>query len=1676
MGVLNQTRYLLQKNFIIKKRNKRETLQELLIPLWWTILLLVLKKALYKTGELPAVSDRQIPTVDIFKLVPRGNTSKSLVGYVTNGLSKASLTIELLKNSSQSEERYVEFNTTDSMLDYYRKYSESRGFKMGIEFTKGKNQGLAYTLRLSKKNFPKADNKLVGQQQCRDMSKLFILSDCQAYSYIVRKEAALQARIDAAITTIEANLSHYVVPNIEAQMMPKDSYTSSMQAFSLTSSIYLVLAFVPYITALLVSLVQEKEQKQKELMRIMGMSDLAYWLSWLFTYAIILFFSVLVLNAILVFGGSMGNSNYFVMVIIFFLYSISIIVVGFLMTPFFKVAKTAGTVASMLTTLLGLIAIPLILVDVARPVRWALSLFSPTAFAVLVSQASDSEGLHFQNLTTKGDFPPINYVIMLIVDIILYFLLALYFDAVIPAEYGQRRHPLFIFRLSFWKSCLFCAGKNGKAQTRKMSTLEWDRSEDIEAVHGDMERNKAISIHCLRKVFHGKEQDTVAVDGVSMYIYEGQITALLGHNGAGKTTLIALITGMVPVTDGYATVYGMDITDPNQMKEIRKLIGVCPQQNVIFDFMTVQEHLEFYYGLKGIAPNARDAKVTQLLKDIDLIHVKDTLSRNLSGGQKRKLCVGSALIGDPKVVVLDEPTSGMDPYSRRLMWTLLQEQSKNKAVVLTTHFMDEADILADYKAILSKGKVRCAGSSLFLKSRFGIGYHLNMALADNCDAEKLTEIVQSKVQGANVIRHHGRELAFTLPMEQVSNFPDLLQALEANSGGSEGCSAPLLGVTSYGVSMTTLEEVFLQLEDTNQETEGETDEFQSFEDGATTAPVSEGGQELNQQNLSRNSQKPLWKTKQQMLALLKIRWLTTLRSPLKIFFMILLPPIFLVVGLVLSTPSKRKDDANTPQSLVLNPELYLKPGGQESYATLALLQNATNHAIGYIMAYFAHYKVATELVASIADVLNSSLSKTYNLDFKIRQFPAAVNLSQSSPAGLTSSFLLRFNDTTVHSVPVGVNILGSVLHMNALKSLNQTLFPLETTLLSFPSLKPEWTFDSSSFFSVLMIGIAFVVIPGSFAIEVVALRQEKLRHILRVSGVSSSVYWLQFFIADAIIFLIPSTLLLILIPAFKVPSLTPAPAMVCLVVALLLFLPSAILFSYVFSFLFKKWEFAQSVMPQLYLYGSLVPWLVVSLVDMTSSENTAIIIHYVFTFLIPPYPVYGALYYIDRAYRVKSIEVAFQGGASKDVHMTAGDYFDWTKHNGIVASLIAPVFHTIVFSLLLYVLDQRDIGALSMKCSCTQSVECDCDSTEQQDEDVKQEKERIANVEASPTDLSSFSVVVKDLWKKFGSGIKSKTAVKGLSFGVERGEIFGLLGPNGAGKTSSLNMITTDFPPTKGKVYVAGYEISKHPMKAFEHMGYCPQADTLWNVVTVKEHLQLFARVRGIPWGDVNRVVDHYLSALRITEHADKRSKHISGGTKRKVCFANAMLGDPDLLLLDEPSSGMDPSARRFFWNTISKNVKGNCGAILTTHSMEEADALCSRVGIMVKGQLKCLGSTQHLKSTHGSGYTLEIKLAQTQASGLSSDDAMEQLHNYISQMLPGATRSEVFGGRVTYKVHREGVGALSVIFHQLEKGKETVGIEEYSFSQSTLEQVFLEFAREQDDERTGAGDAFETK
>merc|ERR1712136_498126 len=155
-----------------------------------------------------------------------------------------------------------------------------------------------------------------------------------------------------------------------------------------------------------------------------------------------------------------------------------------------------------------------------------------------------------------------------------------------------------------------------------------------------------------------------------------------------------------------------------------------------------------------------------------------------------------------------------------------------------------------------------------------------------------------------------------------------------------------------------------------------------------------------------------------------------------------------------------------------------------------------------------------------------------------------------------------------------------------------------------------------------------------------------------------------------------------------------------------------------------------------------------------------------------------------------------------------------------------------------------------------------------------------------------------------------------------------------------MKVITAEESPTYGRVQVAGHEIMSNQSEAFQALGYCPQHDALWRNITVREHLEAYAIIRGIEPSHINRVIELYMHGLQIEEHASKYAKDCSGGTRRKLSYALSMLGHPSIVLMDEPSTGMDPHSKRFLWNTISASFQGKRGAILTTHSMEEADAL----------------------------------------------------------------------------------------------------------------------------------------
>jgi ABC-type multidrug transport system ATPase subunit len=293
-------------------------------------------------------------------------------------------------------------------------------------------------------------------------------------------------------------------------------------------------------------------------------------------------------------------------------------------------------------------------------------------------------------------------------------------------------------------------------------------------------------------------------------------------------------------------------------------------------------------------------------------------------------------------------------------------------------------------------------------------------------------------------------------------------------------------------------------------------------------------------------------------------------------------------------------------------------------------------------------------------------------------------------------------------------------------------------------------------------------------------------------------------------------------------------------------------------------------------------------------------------------------------------------------------------------------------------------------------------------------------------------------------------AVRNNCFQVRRGECFGLLGANGAGKSTTLNMIIRHTVPSAGDARIMGHSVLDDFDAAAKHLGVVDQHNTLWDSLSAQDHLELFAMIRGCPRGEARALVDACLEDLELKPHAAKLSCDLSGGMKRKLCCAIALIGDPACVLLDEPSAGLDPVARRNLWNVLGATMSAR-GVVLTSHLMDEVTVLCDRISIMTKGTMRCLGTPQHLVDAYGRHY--ELTLVHT----LDADPA--KLDEFVhASFAKRSALDSVMQNRRTYLIDRDAVDVASA-FRSLEKRKKALGVDEYMFNQPSLEQVFLKFA-----------------
>jgi ABC-type multidrug transport system ATPase subunit len=271
--------------------------------------------------------------------------------------------------------------------------------------------------------------------------------------------------------------------------------------------------------------------------------------------------------------------------------------------------------------------------------------------------------------------------------------------------------------------------------------------------------------------------------------------------------------GIVPVNGGDALIYDESLTAPGGMDRIRSYMGVCPQFDVLWDELTGREHLEIYGQVKGLSAQQSRREARELLHSVKLEESASVTAGSYSGGMKRRLSVAIALLGNPKIVFLDEPTTGMDPINRRHVWDIIEAAKKGRAIILTTHSMEEADILGDRIAIMARGSIRCIGSSLRLKSKFGAGYCISVnispmsasassaSLAKGC-AARVKEFFMSNI-GLEPSDETKAYVQFLVPKSKEGDLPGFLELLKESSQE--------LGVTDLHVALTSLEEVFLSI-------------------------------------------------------------------------------------------------------------------------------------------------------------------------------------------------------------------------------------------------------------------------------------------------------------------------------------------------------------------------------------------------------------------------------------------------------------------------------------------------------------------------------------------------------------------------------------------------------------------------------------------------------------------------------------------------------------------------------------------------------------------------------------------------------------------------------------------------------------------------------------------------
>ncbi|XP_012588530.1 PREDICTED: ATP-binding cassette sub-family A member 9 isoform X2 [Condylura cristata] len=1597
-SVGQQTWALLCKNVLKKWRMKRETSLECFFSFLLVLFVFLFASDLHQVNDFP-----QLPAVDLGR-VDNFNDSNYVIAFAPESTTTQEIMNKVASAPFMKGKTVMGWPDEKSMDELDFNYSTDA---VRVIF----NDTFSYHLKFSwRGRIPKIKEHRDHSAHCQTIDEQIM---CEGSIFWEKGFVAFQAAINAAI--IEITTNHSVmeelmsVTGINMKLLPFVAQAGVMTDFFIFFCVISFSAFIYYVS---VNVAQER-QCVKSLMTMMGLRESAFWFSWGLMYAGFTFIMAMLMAFIVKSTQVIVLTGFVVVFILFLLYGLSLITLAFLVSVLVKKPFLTGLVVFLLIVFWGSLGFTVLYRHLPAFWEWTLCLLSPFAFTAGMAQFIHldydvNSNVHLES--TNKPYMIIATFFMLIFDALLYLVLTLYFDKILPTEYGHRHSPWFFLKSSFW----FQHKRVDHVTLENETDSNSSSNDSFEPVSPEFHGKEAIRIKNLKKEYEkGKHEKVEALKGLAFDIYEGQITAILGHSGAGKTTLLNILSGFLAPTSGSVTIYSHSLSETADLEAVSKLTGICPQFNVQFDFLTVRENLRLFAKVKGIQPQEVEQEVQRVLQNLEMENIQDILAQNLSGGQKRKLTFGIAILGDPQVLLLDEPTAGSDPLSRHCVWSLLKERKSDRVILFSTQFMDEADILADRKVFISNGKLKCAGSSLFLKQKWGIGYHLSLHLNEMCNPGSVTSLVKQHIPDAKLTAQSEEKLVYILPLGRTNKFPDLYRDLD------RCCNQ---GIENYGVSMTTLNEVFLKLEGKSAVDESGIGIWGKLQNDRTkdTGSLVELEQVLSSLNETKKAASGMSLWRQQLCAIAKIRFLKLKNEKKTLLTILLLLGISFCPQLLehLFYELYQKH-----YSWGLSPNMYfLSPGQQpEAPLTRLLVINKTGSSIDDFIHSLRRQNIALEVDASGTRIGPNEPS--YN---------GALTVSGDAK---DHRFSIACNTKRLNCFPVLMDIIS-----NGLLGIFNSSEHIQTDRSTYfeEHMSYEYGYLSNTFF---WIPVATCFTPY-IAMSSIGDYKNKAHTQLWISGLYPSAYWFGQALVD-----IPLYFLILLL--MQIMDYVFSPDEIIFIIQNLLiqilcsigYVSSLVFLTYVISFIFRNGRKNSGFWSFFFL---IVTVFSIVATDLNEYGFLGLVLC---TMLIPPFTMIGSLFIYS------------------EISPDSVDYLGAAEEQIVFLALLIPYLHFFIFLFILRCLEMNirkksmrkdPVFRISPKIN---DVFPNSEEPEGEDEDVQMERVRTANA-VTVSNFDEKPVVIASCLRKEYAGKKKscfakrkkRVATRNVSFCIKKGEVIGLLGHNGAGKSTTIKMITGATKPTAGQVILKGSS-GGEPL---EFLGYCPQENALWPNLTVKEHLEVFAAVKGLRKTDATVAIARLVEALKLQEQLKLPVKTLSEGIKRKLCFALSILGNPTVVLLDEPSTGMDPEGQQQMWQAIRATF-GNTerGALLTTQYMAEAEAVCDRVAIMVSGRLRCIGSIQHLKSKFGKDYLLEMKV--------KTPEQVEPLHNEILRLFPQAARQERYSSLMVYKLPVEDVQPLSQAFFKLEIVKQSFDLEEYSLSQSTLEQVFLELSKEQE-------------